>query len=416
MSETATLSRRLRSRVPTPAVGALAGQVMQAGASFVLQVLAARELGPAGFGTFAFLFGGMVMATAVSTGLVGDSLTVLHRHDPGIRTALWRLAWLVTGAAAALAFALTAGGLSLSTGLWFAAAVAAFVLADLGRRLLMANLRFWSLVIVDGLALLAALGVLGVTATITDLRLPHFLAALAVGQATACLVALVRLPPAERALPRSGSGWGDWRAVLAFGSWRAVQQFVRPTMLNAARWLVLVAAGATAVGELEGARVFVAPAMLFVQGIGSYLFASYAADKDVALGVLRARADRAAVVMLAGSTLAGLAAAVLLPLLGPVLTGDTFELAPVAVLGWACYAASCAAVLPYGSLAAVRGQQMWVLVIRLVDSLTSLAMVAAALLVAGWATDWTPWLLSVGSFLGGLLCRQALLRRLERSS
>jgi O-antigen/teichoic acid export membrane protein len=239
------------------------------------------------------------------------------------------------------------------------------------------------------------------------LTLDHFLAALAIGQVVAGLLTLTRLPSADRKLQLRGRG--DWRAVMRYGSWRALQQFVRPTTLNGARWMVMILGGAAAVGELEAARVFVAPAMLLVQGFGSYLFSSYAADRAKGPRALLDRADRAAAIMLAGSAVVGVAAALLLPRLGGMLTAGRFELSLVATLGWACYAASCAAVLPYGSLAAVRGKQQWVLLIRVVDSVLALTLVAVALMAVGVGTHWMPWLLSIGSFVGGLLCRQVLL-------
>src|SRR4051794_32403811 len=72
-----TLVGRLPARVPTRAIGALGAQVMLALGGFVLQVVATRELGKTGLGTFALLYGAIVMATALSTGLLGDSLIVL---------------------------------------------------------------------------------------------------------------------------------------------------------------------------------------------------------------------------------------------------------------------------------------------------------------------------------------------------
>lgn len=399
--------RRPPVRSRAPAVGALVAQVAQALGNFVLQVLAARELGASGLGLFAFLFGALVMATAVSTGLVGDSLTVLDREEPAVRAALWRIGWLVVGISTVSAFVVGSAGISLSVGVLFATAMASFMLADLTRRLLMAGLRFWALAVVDSVALAAAGLVLGCAALVGDVRLEHFLAALTVSQLTVVTLGLWRLPRAERRLPQWG--WGDWRAVMHYGTWRAVQQFVRPTALNAARWLVLVAAGTAAVGQLEVARVFVAPAMLLVQGLGSYLFASYAADRDLGVAQLRGRADRAAAAMVGGAVVVGAAAAVSVPVLGHLLSAGAFEVSPLAALGWACYAASCAAVMPYGSLAAVRGRQLAVLVVRLVDAAVSLLLVAFFLLVVGVDPALVPWLLSVGSFVGGVLCRQVLL-------
>ncbi|WP_051217938.1 hypothetical protein [Nocardioides insulae] len=408
MSRTPGLAA-VAQRLTGPAMGALAGQVTLAAGSLLLQVAAARALGAEGLGTYALLFSAIVVFTAVSTGLVGDSLTVLDRHEPRIRSALVLLAGVMTGAAAVLALLLGLWWDQLSAGAvaWFAAATVAFILADLTRRLLMAVHRFWQLVAVDLAGLAAAVGVVAVSWLLTEPKLAHLLAALAAGQAVAALVAWRLLPPAERtrARPRTGAV----RAVLGFGGWRAMQQFVRPTSLSTARWLVLVAAGTAAVGELEAARVFVAPAMILIQGLGSFLFATYASDQHRPVAEMRARADRAAAGLLIGAVTIGAAAWALTPLLGGLISGGRFEIAPLAVLGWTAYAASCAAVLPYGSLAAVRGEAAQVLILRVVDSALSLGAVALAVLVLGADPAITPWLLGLGSFLGGLVCRQFLL-------
>ncbi len=393
------------------AAGALAGQVTLAGGSLVLQLVAARALGAADFGVLALLLGTIVMATAVSTGLVGDSLTVLDRHDPVVRSALVRCAvvTIVVATAVAPLAAVATAGLSPTEAVAFGAAVAAFMAADLGRRLLMAVLRFWHLVLVDGLAFGAAVSVLAATAVVGRLSLTAVLLAVAIGQATACGTALVCAPAQERSRPPSRPG--GVREVLGFGAWRAVQQFVRPTTLNLTRWLVVVAAGTAAVGQLEASRLVVAPAMLLVQGLGSYLFASYAADRAAPASTLLARADRAALVMLLGALVVTLAVVVVLPLVGPLL-GSGYRLSLLAVLGWGCYAGSCAAVLPYGSLAAVRGRQAAVLGLRVADAALALVAVSTALILLDLPPGSAPWLLAGGSFAGGLLCRQVLLRPL----
>lgn len=396
-------------RLLPPALGAVGAQVMLAASTLLLQVLAARTLGAEGLGTFALLFGLIVMATAASTGLVGDSLTVLDRRDPEIRSALAWLALATIGLACAtlLVVALADGWLPVGQAVALAVATAAFMVADLCRRLLMAVQRFWVLVAVDAAGMIATVLTLAGCWLVAEPTVGHLLVGLAVGQGTAATLAWRYLPGEERERVRLRPG--RWRAVVGFGAWRAVQQFVRPTTLNAARWLVLVAAGAAAVGELEAARVFVAPAMVLVQGVGSYLFASYAADRSRDVLELRRRADRAAGIMLAGAVLAGLGAAALAPVLGGAITADGFALSTFSIIGWTAYTASCAAVLPYGSLAAVRGQQARVLGMRVLDSFLSLCLVAVALHLLGWSPSTTPWLLSIGSFAGGLLCRQVLL-------
>ncbi|WP_193608514.1 hypothetical protein [Nocardioides lijunqiniae] len=395
------------ARLPA-AAGAVASQATLALGSFLLQLLAARALGADGLGQLALLLGSVVIATSVSSGLVGDSLTVLDRRDPAIRTALARLALAAVAGAAGAAFVLSwgLGDLSPRTAALFAAATAAFMVADLLRRTMMACRRFWGLVVVDAGALLAALCLLVVLSR-GRLTVDSFLAALLAGQVVACVALLRSLPRAERSLPVRAPG--GLRAVLAFGSWRAVQQLVRPTALNLVRWLVLVAAGQAAVGELEAARLLAAPAMMVVQGVGAYLFASYAAGRDEPMSALLHRADRGAAALLAACAVVAVVTTAGTGLLGPLLTGGRFELAPLAVLGWAVYAASCAAVLPYGTLAAVRGDQAKVLGLRVADSLGGLAATAVALLWLGLPVWAAPWLLAAGSVAAGAACRQRLL-------
>ncbi|MFD1825868.1 MULTISPECIES: hypothetical protein [Mumia] len=395
-------------RIPT-AVVALLAQATQTGVSFLLQVAAARALGADGFGVYALLFGAVVMTTAVTTGLVGDTLTVLDRRDDRIRTALALLAAVSVVASTLLSYVGAVVWTSLSPAgcLAFAVATGAFVAADLVRRLLMATMHFWRLVAGDLVSLVVTAGV--VVAVLLEPGAPSvtgFLLALAAGQAASGVTGWMLVPRHERTV----RPWAqpDLARVLRFGSWRAAQQFVRPTMLNVMRWTVLAVAGAAAVGELEAARVYVAPAMLVVQGFGSYLLSSYAASGDHTLRSLLARADRAAAIMLAATLGASLISVLALPVLGPLITGGSFDLDVVAVIGWAVYAGSCAAVLPYGSLAAVRGRPGRVFGIRVADSVLSIGLLVLALQL-GTSTQWAPLWISFGSFAGGILCRQLLI-------
>jgi O-antigen/teichoic acid export membrane protein len=68
--------------------GAVTVQLVIAGGSRILQAIAARTLGAAGYGTYAVLYSILVLLLAVQTSWVGDSLTVFDRFDPRIQGAI----------------------------------------------------------------------------------------------------------------------------------------------------------------------------------------------------------------------------------------------------------------------------------------------------------------------------------------
>ena len=402
--------RRLVAR--RNALGAVAAQFSQAIGSFLLHALAYRFTGTDGLGRFALLYGIIVLATAVMTGLVGDPLTVLDRSDTAVRRGLQR--WLV-GTAVALSAVFWAGTwavgtLSPAVALLFGATVGIFVLEDSLRRLLMATLRFGGLVAVDLTSLVVSIGVvLAAHATRDDIGTGTFLAGLLVGQLAACAVGWFVMPHDERWLARGGRA--DLRAVWGYGSWRALQQMLRPGMMAVVRAAIVAAVGLTTYGTLESAVVYVAPAMLTVAGAASYLFASYARDRTRPLGELVRRADRAVVVLVVLTSLAGLAAVALTGPLGDLLLDEGDTLSGLAVIGWAAYAAASAGVTPYGSLAAVRGQQRTVLAVRAAESIVSVAAVGL-LLLADVDIMVIPLVLAVVAAASGVALRIPVLGRM----
>lgn len=401
--------RRSVSSISWSATGAVAAPFSQAIGSFVLQFLALRYLGIEGFGAYALLFGVIVVATSIVSGLIGDSLTVLDRSDPSIRAGLQ--AWL----------AFTAGGLALTLalGAWasgrltgpqsaaLGACTAVFLVEDALRRMLMASMRFWSLVVVDITGLVVAVGiVVAAHATAEGATLSTFIVALAVGQMCASVVAVMRLASSDRWVARGVRP--DVAAVWNYGSWRAFQQVLRPSMLTGVRVIVTVVVSLAVFGELEAARLYVAPAMLVVGGVASYLFVSYARDRTTPLGSLRRRADRTVVVLSAATLALGVVATALVPLLGELFTDDANELDQITVFGWSAYAAATAAVTPFGSLAAVRGRQAAVLAIRAVESLASILLVLFVV-TSGGSVVLVPFVLAVVAGVSGLAMRLLLL-------
>ena len=397
-----------------PATGAVAGQVTQALAGLVLQLAAARSLGAAGFGAFAVAYGAIVLATAVCSGLVGDSLTVLDRHEPRVRAALH--AWTVVvsvgaGALGVLATVLT-GTAGPGTGLLLGLATAVFIVEDTLRRVLMAGGRFWSLAAVDLTSLVLALSTVAALAALGDLTLTSFVVALLVGQAGASVTAYWRLPADER--PRGPWQRPAWRAVFSYGSWRAATQTIRPALMTALRLLVVVTAGAAAYGPIEAARVYTAPTLVLVGGLGSFLLPHFVSLRRAPAARSLRVADRAALGLAAGVALIGGAALLLMPLIGPLVTGGDYDMPAAAVAGWSAYAVASALLLPYGAMASANHRQAQVLAFRALE-LLSLAAVLALVLVHPAEAAWAPLALAVGPLLAAVAVRQRVLRPLTGS-
>jgi len=188
---------------------------------------------------------------------------------------------------------------------------------------------------------------------------------------------------------------------------------VIPAVFTAMRVLVVAVAGAAALGRVEAARIYVAPALLAIQGIGSYLLASYARDRSLPLRGLVARASRSSLVLAGGALALGVVLWAAVPLVGPLVTGDSFTLPAVTVLGWAVYAAATATLQPFVSLAAARGRQRAALAVRLTDASISLAAVGG-LLAVGLPYEATPFVLAVGPVAGGIITRSVVLAPMLR--
>lgn len=391
-------------------LGGIAAQMSQALGSLLLQVLAARLLGADGLGAFAVLYGLIVMATAVCTGFVGDSLTVLDRQRRDIRSALqaWLLVLAAAGALVAALVAVLGGFLDAVGAVLFGAATAVFLVEDALRRLLMADLRFWRIVAVDLASLAGSLiTLLAVALSGGTIGLGTLMLSLLVGQLVASAVAVALLPAGERWLAPPVPG--ALRAVAGYGSWRAAQQFLRPGMLTAVRLLVVGLAGLAAMGTLEAARIYTAPLLLVVAGATSFLFASYASGDGDPRALLR-RADRGVLALFGGTAVLSAIAVVAMGVAAPLLIGDSIQLSVVSVVGWCAYSVAVAAVAPYGALAAVRRRQGAVVGLRVVELVLSLVAVTV-LLAVGAGSEYVPLALAVCTLAGGVAVRQLLLVR-----
>jgi O-antigen/teichoic acid export membrane protein len=203
--------------------------------------------------------------------------------------------------------------------------------------------------------------------------------------------------------------------VAAFGTWRAAAQTVRPGSLTLLRVLVVAVAGAAAYGPLEAARVYTAPTLTLVAGIGSFLLPHFVGLRGRPMAESVRVADRAAAALAAGVGAVGVAGLLVLPWLGPVLTGGDYAVPAEAVAGWSVYAVAGAVLLPYASLASVHGGQRRVLVLRALE-LAALGAVAVVVLLAPGSVAWTPLALALGPTLAALAVRQLVVVPMTRAT
>ncbi|OUM45332.1 hypothetical protein [Arthrobacter sedimenti] len=396
---------RLGIRRLLPAGLAAVAPCTQAVGSMVLILVASRTMDLADVGLFSLLYGFFVLGSGLVSGFVGDSVTVLDRSLRDIRAALQAWFLLLAGsisvviAAASHLIGFTGSAQSLILGL----AAFAFISEEIVRRLLMIDLKFGRVTLVDlvmilgtGLVLLAAAG--------NGLELIDLIVSVLIGQTGGAVAGVLLLPRSERYLvPMGGPAL---REVAGFGVWRAAQQGLRPALLAGIRFVVILFIGLAAAGELEIARVYAAPALLLVGGFSSFLFSSYARDTSRPLHELIHRADRAVIALAASIILGSVVALLLLPVAGPMLTGRTPD--PTAVAGWLCLSLGISASIPYGSLAAVRGRAASVFGVRLGESLLSLTLTTVAVALSGTFVL-APLCAAVGSLTGAAFLRSFIL-------
>jgi O-antigen/teichoic acid export membrane protein len=396
--------RRILAKVGAPVIS----QGLTAGTSLLLQVVAARGLGLDQYGVFALFLSLLVSATALYTGYVGDSLAVLDRHDRTTRSALSASALT----ALLLVFAVGVGSvLVVRDGDWaggvvYAAMLVAWLVEETFRRLLIARLEFWRLVVNDLAYLLGTALSLGAWFVASgEVTLVMLFAAMGVGAVTAVVVGFAQVAPRE--LRHLRPGWTGARAVASFAGWRSLQAALRPLALLLSRLLVANLVSLAAVGLLEAGRLVVAPLQVVINGAGSFLLAGFAAGERSGDGSTKTLANRAAL-MLVGVTVAG---GVLMALfarpLGRLMTGTEVE--PLLLLGWVAYLGVWAAGLPYVTEVVARKLSRAVFVTRLIDSVAGLVLVAAVL-SAGQPLTWVPWLMALGGLYSFWRLRALALR------
>jgi O-antigen/teichoic acid export membrane protein len=390
---------KLGGSVTKRAAAPLISQGINAGGSLLLQIVAARTLGLAAYGSFAVCLALLSAATALYTGYVGDSLAVLDRHDRDTRATLAASAITLFAAAFVISFGTVVLLLhSPGAALVFAVMTVLWLMEETFRRILIARLEFWKLVGNDSSYNMVALVIVGVLLLVArHVTLGGIFAAMAVGAATAVVVGIVQVPRAERANLRPG--WPAMRAVATFAAWRSLHAALRPTALLLSKALVISMISLSAAGVLEAGRLVVAPLQVVINGAGSFLLAAFAKSQHSAAGE-RGKAARnnrmaryavwllLATVIVCGSILALLAGPA-----GRIMTGRPVD--PLLVFGWTAYLAVWAVGLPYISEVVARKHSRAVFVARLVDSVLGLGLAGIALALGSGVTV-VPWLMAFG--------------------
>ncbi|MGB9347420.1 MAG: hypothetical protein WCA90_15415, partial [Ilumatobacteraceae bacterium] len=382
-------------------LGAIVSQLIVAGSSLLLSFVALRELGASGLGVFSLLLGVLITVNSVQTGWIGDSLTVLDRFDPGIRRALFQSQWAAVGLISLVtyAIALQVDGVDGTAAALFALASVAWSLEETCRRILIARREFWSLVANDTAFAVGSLGlVAAVIASGNDLTIEIMILSLLAGGIVAIGLAVVQLPRIE--LLRGPVEPSRMRELASFAGWRAIQVGLRPGTMAIVRAVVAATAGFAALGELEAARLLIAPVLTIVNGAGVYLLPTYA-NQVRRLAPFRPTIRRAMLVVAALAGAYGVLAMLLRDLLVDLLTNGDTVVSAGAVVSWITFSVAFGVGVPAGSAMVALGHSRRTFAIRAVDA--AIGVTAASLLAVAGFVAAVPAGLAAGAFVGAAL-------------
>lgn len=403
-----TLPRRAAGVVGS-AGGAIAAQFVLAGASLLLQAVAARSLGVEGFAHYVLVYGALVLVVALYTSWFGDALTVFDRFDARVRTALL---WSLIGGVVSGSLSLAVFGSIFLRGIEVVAVAvvaATWIVNESTRRMFTARTEFWRLAVNDLFGAAVTAAVVGSAAIIGDgLTLASMFLAMAAGNLGSAVLACRRLPSAEFAYPGfRGGAVGD---LARFSGWRSAQAGVRPSALLMSRIIIAATAGTAGVASVEAARLLLAPALTVANGSGSYFLSSYARIARSGRAPRSRDAVRATLVVAGSMSILGAVTVALSGPLARIVTGGQFDVDTRAVAGWALYTVVFAATLPMTGMAVTRKQSRFVFWLRAGEMSLGLGTLFA-LLVVDSALFWTaPYCLGVGGVVTALLL-WAYLRR-----
>lgn len=387
-------------------LGAIVSQLIVAGSSLLLSLIALGELGAAGLGVFSLLFAILITINSIQTGWIGDSLTVLDRFDPGVRRALFQSQWAAVGLTAVVGYVLSLQieGIDATVATMFAIACVTWALEETCRRILIARREFWALVINDASFAVGSFSLVGaVIVTGNDITIESMILALIAGAVVATGVAVIQLPRVE--LLRGPLAASRLREVASFAAWRSIQVGLRPATMAIVRAVVATTASLAALGQLEAARLLIAPVLTVVNGAGVYLLPTYAEQVKRRLR-FRPTVARAMLVVTLIAVLYGATALLFREAFVDRLTDGTTPVSTTAVIAWMLFAGAFGLGIPVGSAMVALGHSRRTFVIRAIDAGVGIA--AASMLAVSGHVDAVPAGLAVGAFLGAALLMRAL--------
>lgn len=387
-------------------LGAIVSQLIVAGSSLALSLVALRELGATGLGVFSLLIGVLITINAVQTGWIGDSLTVLDRFDAGIRRALLQSqeAAIVLVALVGYLIALQIDGVDASTAALFAVACVAWCVEETLRRILIARREFWTLVINDASFAVGSFSLLGVVVVSgTGITIDTMVLSLIAGSVVAIGLAVAQLPRIE--FVRGPIAPSRMRELASFAGWRSIQVGLRPGTLAVVRAVVATTASLAALGQLEAARLLIAPILTVANGAGVYLLPTYA---DQVKRQVRLRPSLTRAMLAVGALAAAYGALALLfrATLVDLLTDGSTPVSATAVVAWMAFAAAFGLGVPVGSAMVALGHSRRAFVVRAIDA--GVGIVAVSVLAAVGAIDAIPAGLAAGALVGAALLLRAL--------
>jgi O-antigen/teichoic acid export membrane protein len=382
------------------AVGAVTGQGIQAAASLALQIVAARSLGLGEYGRYTIFLGLLIALSALLAGL-RDAAIVLELQDHRLKAPANASQFVLAAIVGALGMA-GAWWIASSSGLeamLFAGVVSLWVLEEAGRRHLIGQLRFGGLVVNDLVYLAVSLGSLAFASTRGDLDVTTFLTCMAAGSAASFLLGVfVQLGP--RTFSVAGTNLAGLKRVGSFAFWRSMQGITTPLQVLLLRVGVSAIASTVAVGTLEAGRLLIAPGIVVVAGLSTFLLPTFArlVDDNQAFYAFMRRVIAIQAVVMGAICLTVVA---FHATLAELIVGDADAVDVTLVFSWVVMLAANVVSQPVGVAGIARSRTREVFVCRAIDAV--IGLVIALVLADTAGVDYAPLGLAAGTVVGGFL-------------